>query len=179
MKQKQKNGPKSGGFIQGTGDVRVAQAQGNLAAEEKAIANFEASLATLDAAIKAPPAVAPVATAAASKNDGAKRGPSAGAPTGPSLAEIEDRFQNERAQLMAQFNSALRSTARSAEEVAEYELRNVELARIRTTASVEADQDYSEAQKKVILGLVEEVAAVERETVSLRSMRKRSRAAKL
>jgi tape measure domain-containing protein len=157
--------PGTATFIQGTGDVRVAQAQGNLAAEEKAIANFEASLATLDAAIKAPPAVAPVATAAAGKNDGAKKGPGRTGPTGPSLAEIKDRFQNERAQLMAQTNSALRSTARSADEVAEYELRNVELARIRTAASVKADQDYSDAQKEEILGLVERVAFVEREAV--------------
>lgn len=158
--------PGTATFIQGTGDVRVAQARGNLAAEEKAIANYEASLATLDAAIKAPPAVASIS--APDSKDGKTSPTSRPGPTGttgPSLAEIEDRFQNERAQLMAQTNSALRSTARSAEEVAEYELRNVELARIRTTAAVKADQDYSDAQKEEILGLVERVAFVEREAI--------------
>ena len=132
------------------------------------VADYKQARETLRAMINEPivPEVITPSTTSASgggvKKDTPKKGTG---PTGPSLAEIEDRFQNERAQLMAQFNSTLRSTARSAEEVAEYELRNVELARIRTTAAVEADQDYSEAQKKVILGLVEEVAAVEREAV--------------
>lgn len=149
--------------IDGPAQQASNRAQVNLAAANQAVVNAEKIVGDLTSSING---LAPVDTSGtepgktASTPSRTKAGP-----TGPSLAEIEDRFQNERAQLMAQTNSALRSTARSAEEVAEYELRNVELARIRTTASVKADQDYSDAQKEEILGLVERVAFVEREAV--------------
>lgn len=95
----------------------------------------------------------------------AKPGAKGSTPTGPSLAEIEDRFQNERANYMQRYNSALGSMALNAEEAAEYELRNVELAKIRTIESIRNDQDYSEAQKARLVAQVDELAEVEREAV--------------
>ncbi|RIV79582.1 tape measure protein [Pelagerythrobacter aerophilus] len=87
-------------------------------------------------------------------------------PTGPTAAEIQERFASEMAAYAQQTWSAMRSTATSAEEQAELELRGVELAQKRTLESIAADADYSEAQKSLLAAQVEILAQAEREAIA-------------
>lgn len=91
---------------------------------------------------------------------------------GPSGEEIEARFDDERAGFMQQYNSALGATARSAEAAAEYELRNLELTRIRTNAHIEANKDYSEAQKRQLVEANEEAAQAARDRIEFDKRRR-------
>lgn len=84
------------------------------------------------------------------------------APSGPSAAEIERRFQDELARYGDQALSARRGLAMTAEETAELEMRGVEAARIRTLEEIKIDKDYSKAQKERLADAVENVAEFER-----------------
>lgn len=82
--------------------------------------------------------------------------------SGRSAAEIEQQFQDELANYAQQTLSARQRLAMSAEESAELEMRGVELARVRTIESINADKDYSKAQKQRLIDAVENLAEFER-----------------
>lgn len=105
---------------------------------------------------------------AAAAGGGATPSPAAtkgGGASGPTAAEITSRYNDERAAIMARYNSALAAMARSAEEQAELELRNVDLDRIRSIDAVKSNADYSAARKAQLIAQIESLADVERERV--------------
>lgn len=150
--------PGTASFIQGTGDKAVAAARENAEMARKTFEQLDASLKSLEAAIRAPAPSASVASAGGvDKKSGGRTGRS-----GPSIAEIEARFVDELDGYRSQLAAAAASTAQSADERAELELRQVELARRATVRQIEADEDYSDAQKQRLINAVEAVAAEER-----------------
>lgn len=90
---------------------------------------------------------------------------SASRASGPSAAEIERQFNSELASIYQATWSAMSSVATSAEERAELELRSVELARVRTLKEIEANEDYNEAQKKMLTEAVDFLADRERAAI--------------
>jgi tape measure domain-containing protein len=98
---------------------------------------------------------------AATKASGTK----ARAATGPSAAEVQRRFEDELDGYRGQIASAMARQASTADEEAELSLRGVELARRQTLRSLEADENYSTAQKARLAATVEQVAAAEREAI--------------
>ena len=160
--------PGTGTFIQGTGDTKVALARANVSGAERAISNFEAGIATLNSAINsaAAPAVASVASKPTKATGGGGSGGAGGSgASGPSASQIAERFNNELASVSQQALTAMQSLATTAEDRAEYELRSIEIARIRTQASIAADEDYSKTQKERLAFEVENLAALEREII--------------
>lgn len=96
---------------------------------------------------------------------GSGRGRSSRGRTGPTAAEIEQRFNDELASYAQQALGAMKSLAMNAEERAELELRSIELARVRTIEGINSEKDYSEAQKKRLVLQVEALADLERQAV--------------
>lgn len=88
-------------------------------------------------------------------------------PTGPTVAEIANRFDTELTGVTQQILSARQSMAKSAEERAELELRSVELAKIRTLADININDQFNAAQKARLREHVEELAIVEKERIEL------------
>jgi tape measure domain-containing protein len=109
------------------------------------------------------------ATTGGKKDKGAKGG--GAGPSGPSTAEIAARFNEETRSLMSQYNSSLASMAKSAEERAEFELRNVELTRLDMEARVRDNADYSKAQKAALIDRIQDVADAERQAVEFNARR--------
>ncbi len=101
-------------------------------------------------------------------NDKPKKPRKPRAARGPTAEEIEQRFGEELIGYTMRSISAMQQLSTSAEEWAELELRNVELARERTLANIEADKHYSEAQKAELAAEVEQQAERERATVAFR-----------
>lgn len=106
------------------------------------------------------PFVNPVSGSKSSRVGGARKERS-----GPSAAEIEQRFNDELANYAQQALGAMKSLAMNAEERAELELRSIELARVRTIEGINAEKDYSEGQKKRLVLQVEALADLERQAV--------------
>lgn len=79
--------------------------------------------------------------------------------------QIISRFNDELASLAQQTLSAQQQLATSAEERAELELRSIELARINAIDSINADKDYTKAQKQRLVQQVEALTDFEREAV--------------
>lgn len=148
-------GPGYGNAVVGGKGVKVAEA--NLKAAKDSVATLEAGLDSVMSRING--AAAPAVAAGGKKTKGHK------GRSGPSAAEIEQRFQDERVNLGQQALSAQESMAKSAEERAEYELRGVELARIRTEADIKHNKDYTAEQKKILTEQVERLAELERERI--------------
>lgn len=145
--------------------LSVSAAQAKLDASERKIAALEGEVEGLTAAIgdgaKAP------TLPAASTGDGKKRGrKGGGGASGPSIAEIEGRFQSELASIAQQTLSARQALATSAEDRAEIELRGVEAARQEALRSLAADKEYSEAQKARVRDALENLAEFERERIA-------------
>lgn len=103
---------------------------------------------------------------------GGKKSRERKAKTGPSQEEINRAFQAERAGFMQQYNSAMASMALDAEKAADFEMRNVELQRIRTIDAIKHNKDYSDGQKKELIAQAEELAEVEREQVEFEKKRR-------
>ena len=117
-------------------------------------------------ALKAMQAVGALPQATGTVASGAGNGAGAGGgSTGPSAKEIQHQLDNELASYALQAISAMQSVATSTEERADLELRSVELARIRTLADIDANKEYSAAQKERLRGQAEETAQRERERV--------------
>jgi tape measure domain-containing protein len=85
--------------------------------------------------------------------------------SGPSAAEIEQRFNSELISLTQQTLSAQQSIAKSADEKAELELRSVELAKTAAIEGIKAEKDYNETQKKRLIQQVETLAFEEQARV--------------
>ncbi len=83
-------------------------------------------------------------------------------PSGPSAGDIEQRFKDELAGVADRALSAQISLATNIDDRAELELRGVEAARKRTLASIDADADYSQAQKDRLKAAVETLVFEER-----------------
>jgi hypothetical protein len=91
---------------------------------------------------------------------------------GPSADDIERRFNDELVGLTQQTLSARQSLAMSAQEEAELELRSVEWARIQTKQKIDADKDYSAAQKADLKSQLERLALNQREAVDRKLSRR-------
>lgn len=167
--------PVTGQAIKLPGAALGSDQSAKLQAIDREIADLDRQERYLTAAAKAgvnilddEPSSSPAATAPGTPE---KPKPKPKGRIGPTAEEIEDRFHGEMASLMAQYNSARASMALSAEEQAEYEFRNLELARIRTKASIKADKDYSDLQKEELLARLEAVAEEERRAVEFNMRR--------
>lgn len=134
-------------------NANVKQAENNIIEARKEILRLQS---IIDSA--APPAVADVGTGADGKG---KRGGG----SGPSAAEITSRFNDELANYAQQTLSARQRMAKSADEAAEYEMRGVELARVRTIEGIKAEKDYSAVQKARLIDAVENLADFERQGI--------------
>ena len=150
---------------------QAAQADANAKAAEATVIDLMKAKATLDKAIDA--AMAPinlpaVAGSGSSDGEGGKGKKGRSGRSGRSAAEIEQQFQDELVGYSQQALSARQQMAGSVEEQAEYELRGVELARIRTIESIKNDKDYSDTQKKRLVEAVEHLADLERENVEFK-----------
>ncbi|MXP42992.1 tape measure protein [Allopontixanthobacter sediminis] len=86
-------------------------------------------------------------------------------PTGPSAEEIANRFNSELIGYAQQALASQISLAASAEERAELESRGVEIARRQTLNSIQADADYSQAQKDRLKAAVETLAFEEQAAI--------------
>lgn len=151
--------PGGGLFIQGTGDTRKANARQGVADAQARIAGLEKGLAAIDAAIKAG-APKPIASVGGDKDKKSKK-----TKTGPTAAEITERFNSELIALTQQTLSAQASLATSANDRAELELRSVEFARIAAENDIRNSTEYSKARKKRLLDQVAELADYERQRV--------------
>jgi tape measure domain-containing protein len=145
-------------FIRGTGDAGVSKANANVKAAEDAVGKLEKSISDIGAAISAG-----AATPVAAGDTKSKKGKS---PKGPSAAEVTQRFNDELASLAQQTLSAEQSVAKSAQERAEFELRGVEIARLRALDGIQSEKDYSAAQKERLKQQVEVLAVAERERIA-------------
>ena len=104
------------------------------------------------------------------RDGGAARG--GGADTGKSTKDVERAFQTERAGIMSQYNSAMANAAQTAEEAADFEMRNLELQRIRIEHAINNNKDYDEAQKKTLIAQEEELAEVQRAQIEREKTRR-------
>lgn len=158
--------PGGGLFIQGTGDKRKALAAQGVADQNARIAGLEKGLGAIDTAIRN--GAAPKVGAVGEPGKKTKGSKGSGA-SGPSAAEIEARFNNELIGLTQQTLSAQQSIATSAQEKAEIELRSIELARKQAISGIEAEKDYSDAQKKRLISQIEVLAFEETEALAVRT----------
>jgi len=143
---------------------RTAQSTANLNAQNTVVKGLIAEVQKLDAIINAPAPILNVTTVDEKKERGAK---DRAGPTGPSLAEIEARFNDELISYAQQTLGAMRQTAMSAAERAELDMRGVEIARNQTLKSIDADADYSKAQKDRLKAAVETLAFEERAAIEM------------
>lgn len=157
--------PGTGAFIQGRGDTRVANARSNVDAAEERIKNLEGAIATLDTAIAG--ASAP-AVNTATPGSGQRVTGGGGGRTGPDPAELELRYRDELDNIRIRINRAEGERARTAEERAEYEGRQLEFAEDMALRQLEADQDYTAAQKLEIRNRLLAVGEAERDNIEFR-----------
>lgn len=130
-----------------------------------AFANFGVEAANQDIYKQAEGALNGAGLPASLRKSAGGRDKSARSKSGTSQAEIDRRFADETAGIMRQYNDARASMALSASEQAEFELRNVELARIRTEAQIKADKDYSVAQKQELMARLDELTEEQRRKI--------------
>lgn len=143
-------------------DRKANAAQIELDRANKAIAQLEGQVDGLTAAI-GDGAKAPKLAAAAGDGKKPKKGR---ASSGPSISDINDRFESELASIAQQTISARQSLATRAEDRAELELRAVEAARVEALRSLSADKDYSQAQKARVKDALDNLAEFERERIA-------------
>lgn len=113
---------------------------------------------------------APTTTTRSSGGGGGAR--SLGSMTGASASAVAARFASERAGIMQSYNSTMAGMAMNAEEEAEYQLRNVELQRIRAIQAINADKEYSAAQKTDLIAQQEELVEEQRRQVEREKTRR-------
>lgn len=142
-------------------DRKANAAQVELDRANKAIAELEGQVDGLTAAI-GDGAKAPKLAAAGD----AKKPKKGRASSGPSISDINDRFESELASIAQQTISARQSLATSAGDRAELELRAVEAARVEALRSLSADKDYSQAQKARVKDALDNLAEFERERIA-------------
>jgi tape measure domain-containing protein len=135
---------------------RVIERAGEL---EKIAADVQAATAVINAS--SAPSVGTVT------DTGSTASPSRGG-SGRDASEIERRYLDELDANRARIAAAEASMATTAEERAELELRQLEAAQRQTARSLEADTDYSEAQKARVAAQLESVAEAERAAIEFR-----------
>lgn len=136
-------------------------------AEERASARLSRLGLTLDKLVpgkKAPGLGAAAPAVSAPKVGGAGGGGGAG-PTGPSAEETARKYEDQLASITQRILSALEQQAKSADERAEFQLRQLEFDRIQAKSEIEADKNYSKAQKADLLAANERLADRERERI--------------
>jgi len=155
--------PGTAAAIQGRGDTRVATARSNLDAANEASANLEKSLKDLNAVIEAaaPPDISAVGTGNLKKNS-ARSAPERDG------AAIDSRFRDELDSIRLRVNQAELQRATTAEERAELEGRLLEIAEDQALRSVDADKDYTEAQKAEIKARLAGLGEAERDNIAFR-----------
>lgn len=136
-----------------------ATASANVRAAETAVIELQKGLTKINEAINAVPGVAPAGT-----GDAGKKTKAAGS-SGPTAAEINERFNSQLIALTQQTLSAEQQLTTSANERAELELRAVELARIAAESDIKATKEFSAVQRQRLLQQLEVLADAERERV--------------
>ena len=136
--------PGTASFIQGTGNVKVATANQNVAAAEQRLKNLEGAIETIDAAIGAPEKVAAVAVEKVKKTP---KGRDAKGPSGPTAAEIEERFNSELARLRAEQLQAEADLATNIDQRADLFQELLNLERAERVKQIQNDKDFTQAQK--------------------------------
>lgn len=153
--------------ISATDKARIeALERENAALDRQFAAVVAASKAGVDISKPRTPGGAPAPTRPSGGGRSTSGGRSAASvPSGPSATEIAQRFNSELASYSQQALSAMQSLALNAEERAEYELRSVEIARLRTVAEIDAEKNYSAVQKDRLKAQVEDLAELERQVI--------------
>lgn len=91
--------------------------------------------------------------------------------SGMSASEVQRRFEDQLEGFQSRIASANGQLAQSAEEEAELAMRGVEFARRETLRSIEADENFSKAQKDRLKIAAENLAEAERQNVEFRKQR--------
>jgi hypothetical protein len=91
---------------------------------------------------------------------------------GPTAEEVQRRFEDQLDGYRQRIAGANSQLAQSAEEEAELAMRGVEYARREALRSIEADENFSAAQKARLRIAVENLAEAERETVEFRKRKR-------
>lgn len=170
--------PGTGAFIQGSGDARLARASSNEAAAREAIKTSEESLRLIESAINAaaPPSVATGGTTPTGSTRAS--GGAAGAGRGArDVAAIELRFRDELDSIRSRIAAAEAVRATTAEERAEFERRQLELAEAVSLRSLDADQDLTEAQKAIVRERLLALGEAERDAIAFRERAEQERRA--
>lgn len=154
-----------GGISTSISGIPARQAAANLAAAEQSAKNIEAGLEQISSIISG----ASGGVSIPSGDDDKKK--KRAAATGPSAADVQRMFEDELDGYRSRVASAEGQMAYSAEERAELELRGVELARRSTLRSLEADENYTKAQKDRLAIAIDNVAAAEREAIAFNERR--------
>lgn len=126
------------------------QADANLKAANENVVNAQKELDRLDAIIKAPP---PVVVATPSTGHKPKRGPK---PKDPD--DIAKRFIDDLERGMMDLQQAQTDAIGTTEARQKFELDRIESDRLAQVRAINADKDYSKAQKLQLLELNDEVA---------------------
>ncbi|BBC72923.1 hypothetical protein AEB_P2055 [Altererythrobacter sp. B11] len=87
---------------------------------------------------------------------------------GPSSAEIAGRFDDQLLGYTQQSLNAMQQLAETTEEKAELELRSIEWTRRQRLAEIDADENYSAAQKAELKAAAERLSGFERDVVEAR-----------
>lgn len=151
-------------------DSIVSAAQAKLDDSERKIAALEGEVEGLSAAIGEGASAPKLASTGGSKATSGKRtssglGQASSGSSGPSADEINDRFNRELISIAQQTLSARMAMATSAEERADLEATGVELARRDALNSLEAEKEYSAAQKERIKDALDNLADMELERI--------------
>jgi tape measure domain-containing protein len=137
---------------------RVQRQRGTLDGLQKSLGELTATINSASA-----PAVAAVSVGSAGGSSG--RG---GGPTGPDAADIELRFRNELDSIRSRINAAEAQRATTAEQRAEYELRQLEFAEDTALRELAADEEYSAVQKDIIRERLLALGEAERDAITFR-----------
>lgn len=118
----------------------------------------------IDVTGNAPP---PIPTPAAPKPEKPSKTREAKEPTGPTQEEIDFQFAGEMANLEQQILRSLTRFATGADERAELELASIQAAQERANVEIQADENYSQAQKDKLKEQIGIVANLDRQNVEL------------
>lgn len=145
------------------------QAEANLRAAQQNVAGAEKEIRRLNGIINAaaPAAVAPV-SAANSSTGRTSTGVSTSGGQGRDADAIEARYRDELDQIRIRIQQAEGERARTAQERAEFEGRQLEFAEDMALRQVDADNDYTEAQKAEIKARLIALGEAERDNIAFR-----------
>lgn len=136
---------------------RVQQARGQLDGLTKSLGDLQSVINSATA-----PGVAPVSTA--SRGGGS----ASSTRSGPDPASIEARYRDELDSIRIRINQAEGERALTAQERAEFEGRQLEIAEDMALRQIEADQDYNDAQKAELKLRLQALGDAERDNIAFR-----------